>query len=192
MNILVLTWNYPPVVGGIEQVAHHTASGLRARGHDVRVVAPALPPNTPDSAAAGLPVCRAARPGIPRFLLHALSAGSRLIRNARPDVLLCPSLTSAPAAWILAKRFRVPYAVQIHGSDILLPRRAYQLAIAPLLSGARMLFANSRNTAGLLEMRGLDPARIRVVCPGVTPPPGPEADGPAPPLALHQGVDRGG
>lgn len=175
MNILVLTWNYPPVVGGIEQVAHHTASGLRARGHDVRIVAPALPPDTPDAAEAGLPVCRAARPGIPRFLVHAVLTGSRLIRESRPDVLLCPSLTSAPAAWLLSRRFRIPYAVQIHGSDILLPRRAYQLAIAPLLSGTRMLFANSRNTADLLERRGLDPARIRVVCPGVTPPPPPSA-----------------
>ena len=114
---------------------------------------------------------RAARPGILRFLLHAVSAGSRLIRQSRPDVLLCPSLTSAPAAWLLSRLVRVPYAILIHGSDILLPRRAYQFAIGPLLSNARMLFANSQNTADLLKRRRLDPGRIRVVCPGVTPPP---------------------
>ena len=173
MNVLMLTWNYPPVVGGIEQVAHHTAEGLRALGHDVRIVAPALPADAPEVADASIPVYRARRKGIPRFLLHAVTTGFRLARQSRPDVLLCPSLTSAPAAWLLARLLRIPYAVQIHGSDILLPRRIYQRAIAPLLSGASILFANSRNTARLLEKRGLDPARIRVVCPGVTPPPPP-------------------
>ncbi|MDD2239711.1 MAG: glycosyltransferase family 4 protein [Kiritimatiellae bacterium] len=175
MNVLMLTWNYPPVVGGIEHVAQHTADGLRALGHTVRVVAPPLPNEALEVAAPSAPVSRARRKGIPCFLLHAVTAGFRLARHSRPDVLLCPSLTSAPAAWLLSRLLRIPYAVLIHGSDILLPRRAYQLAITPLLSGARLLFANSRNTARLLETRGLDPARIRVVCPGVTPPPPPSA-----------------
>jgi hypothetical protein len=171
----MLTWNYPPTVGGIEQVAHHTAGGLFHRGHSVRVIVPALPAGLHEVTEYDIPLFRAGTPGIPHFLIHAVLSGCRLIRAARPNVLLCPSLTSAPAAWLLSRRFHIPYAIQIHGSDILLPRRAYQLAIAPLLSGARMLFANSRNTANLLEKRGLDPKRIRVVCPGVTPPPPPTA-----------------
>jgi phosphatidylinositol alpha-1,6-mannosyltransferase len=175
MNLLMLTWNYPPTVGGIEQVAHLTAVSLRDLGHDVRVIAPALPPDAPETADPSIPVCRARKQGIPRFLVHAVLTGRRLIRQSKPDVLLCPSLTSAPAAWMLSKLTRVPYAVQIHGSDILLPRRLYQAAIGPLLSGARMLFANSRNTANLLRKRGLNPDRIRVVCPGVTPAPPPSA-----------------
>ena len=175
MKLLMLTWNYPPTVGGIEQVAHHTAGGLFHRGHSVRVIVPALPAGLHEVTEYDIPLFRAGTPGIPHFLIHAVLSGCRLIRAARPNVLLCPSLTSAPAAWLLSRRFHIPYAIQIHGSDILLPRRAYQLAIAPLLSGSRMLFANSRNTANLLEKRGLDPKRIRVVCPGVTPPPPPTA-----------------
>lgn len=175
MKLLMLTWNYPPAIGGIEQVAHYTAVGLRDLGHDVRVIAPALPADAPETADPSIPVFRARHKGIPRFLLHAVFAGRRLIRQFKPDVLLCPSLTSAPAAWILSKLTRVPYAIQIHGSDILLPRRLYQFVISPLLSGAKRLFANSQNTAELLKRRGLDPARIRVVCPGVTPPPPPSA-----------------
>ena len=175
MKLLMLTWNYPPTVGGIEQVAHHTAGGLFHRGHSVRVIVPALPAGLHEVTEYDIPLFRAGTPGIPHFLIHAVLSGCRLIRAARPNVLLCPSLTSAPAAWLLSRRFHIPYAIQIHGSDILLPRRASQLAIAPLLSGARMLFANSRNTANLLEKRGLDPKRIRVVCPGVTPPPPPTA-----------------
>jgi len=172
MKILMLTWNYPPTVGGIEQVAFHTASGLRARGHRVDVIAAALPPGVADPAP---DIMRARRPGIPSFLLHALRSGLRRIRVDRPDIMLCPSLTSAPSAWLLHLVTRVPYAIQIHGSDILVPRALYQWAIRPLLRGACRLFTNSRNTADLLERRGYRTERIRVVCPGVTPPPPPSA-----------------
>ena len=174
MKILIPSWNYPPSVGGIEQVAHHAARGFHTLGHSVTVLAPAVasgavPPDDP------FPVLRASRPGIPAFLLHAASAARRIARTDRPDWLFCPALTSAPPAWILSKTRRIPYAVCIHGSDILLASRAYQLSISPLLSSARLLFANSKNTAALLEKRGIPSDRIRVVCPGVTPPPPPSA-----------------
>lgn len=172
MKILVCSWNYPPVVGGIEVVAEQVAEGLHALGHRVAVLAAALPAEMPE-VAGRVEVARAARKGIPRFLLHAVREGSRRLRKEKPDWILCPSLTSAPAAWWLSRRSGVPYAVLVHGSDILLQSKVYQAAIRPLLRGAALLFANSRNTADLLAKRGLDRARIRVVCPGVTPPPPP-------------------
>jgi phosphatidylinositol alpha-1,6-mannosyltransferase len=172
MKILVCSWNYPPVVGGIEVVAEQVAEGLHSLGHQVAVLAAALPEGARE-AAGSVEVARASRKGIPRFLLHAVREGARRIRRERPDWILCPSLTSAPAAWWLSKRFGVPYAVLVHGSDILLQSKLYQAAIRPLLRGAALLFANSRNTAELLAKRRLERGRIRVVCPGVTPPPPP-------------------
>lgn len=154
-------------------MAHHTTLELHRLGHEVSVLAAALPQGCAEPAEEGFPVRRAAKKGIPRFLLHAVREGARQIRRERPDWILCPSLTSAPAAWILSRRFRVPYAVLVHGSDILLASKLYQAAIQPLLRGAALLFANSRNTAELLAGRRLDRGRIRVVCPGVTPPPPP-------------------
>jgi phosphatidylinositol alpha-1,6-mannosyltransferase len=175
MKLLMLTWNYPPAVGGIEQVAYYTAASLSERGHSVAVVAPGLPPGTLETASLDMLPHRTRGTKIPSFLLQAFVAGLKLVRREKPDVLLCPSLTSAPAAWFLSKWTRIPYAIQIHGSDILVPQKWYQWAIAPLLSGSRMLFTNSQNTAELLKKRGLDSNRIRVVCPGVTPPPPPSA-----------------
>ena len=55
----------------------------------------------------------------------------------------------------------------VHGSDLLLESKAYQAGIRPLLKGARVVFANSRNTARLAREKGVEEARIRVVCPGV-------------------------
>ncbi|HAL91556.1 MAG TPA: hypothetical protein DCM68_00835 [Verrucomicrobia bacterium] len=171
MKLLMLTWNYPPTVGGIEQVAYYTATSLRDRGHSVDIVAAALPPNAQEIAdPAGAPH-RARKKGIPAFLVHAFCTGLKLARRHKPDALLCASLTAAPAAWLISKLTRIPYVVLIYGSDLVLPRRLYQWAIGPLLSGARRLFPISQNTMERLVRRGLDPSRIRLVSPGVTPPP---------------------
>lgn len=173
MRLLVLTWNYPPTVGGIEQVAFHMTEGLRGLGHDVPVIAAA---GGPDGARMPDPeskVYRAGRQGIPAFLLHAFVKGLSLVRRDRTDFILCPSLTSAPAAWLISRLTGVPYAVLIHGSDVVIARTLYQLFLPILLRGARLLFANSNNTAALIETKGINPERIRVVCPGVTPPPPP-------------------
>ena len=166
MKILVCSWNYPPVVGGIEVVAEQVAEGLHGLGHEVTVLAAALPAGAAE-AEGTVEVARAAKKGIPRFLLHAVREGGRRIRKERPDWIVCPSLTSAPAGWWLSKRYGVPYAVLVHGSDLLLESKAYQAGIRPLLKGARVVFANSRNTARLAREKGVEEARIRVVCPGV-------------------------
>lgn len=175
MKALMLTWNYPPTVGGIEQVAYYTATSLRGRGHSVEIVAAALPPDAQELAETADAPHRARKKGIPAFLVHALFTGLKLARQNHPDVLLCASLTAAPAAWLISKWTRIPYVVLIYGSDLVLPRRLYQWAIGPLLSGARMLFPISQNTMERLLRRGLAPSRIRLVSPGVTPPPPTEA-----------------
>ena len=170
MKILVCTWNYPPTVGGIEQVAHHTTLELHRLGHEMSVLAAALPEGGAEPADEGFPVRRAAKKGIPQFLLHAVREGARQIRMERPDWILCTSLTAAPAALVLSKRFHVPYAVLIYGSDLVLQSRLYQVAIRPLLKSARLLFPISRKTTELLLGKGVRQERVRLVCPGVIPP----------------------
>jgi phosphatidylinositol alpha-1,6-mannosyltransferase len=169
MKILVCSWNYPPVVGGIEQVSQQIAEGLHALGHQVTVLAAALPEGARETEG-GTEVSRAAKKGIPRFLLHAVREGARRIRKERPDWIFCTSLTSAPAGWVLSRRFRVPYAVVAYGSDLVLQSKVYQMAIRPLLRGARLVFPISRRTTDLLLGKGVKEERVRLVCPGVVPP----------------------
>ena len=76
MKILVCSWNYPPVVGGIEVVAEQVAEGLHGLGHEVTVLAAALPAGAAE-ADGTVEVARAAKKGIPRFLLHAVREGGR-------------------------------------------------------------------------------------------------------------------
>ncbi|MFH0881345.1 MAG: glycosyltransferase family 4 protein [Lentisphaerota bacterium] len=162
MRILFLTWNFPPVLGGIEYVAGHLHAGLKRRGHDVVVVTShaGTEPATPG-------VVRARRKGLGAYLLFALFEGFRQCRQFKPDVILCSTLVTGPAAYLLSRLFRRPYVVLVHGSDILRQGALYQWVVRWVLSHADQLTANSRLTANLLEQSGMCPEKISVIHPGV-------------------------
>ena len=161
MRILILSWNFPPALGGIEVVVDHLFNGLRHRGHEVRLLAPFA------EAAASPDVERAAKKGIPAYLRFCLSRGAALCRAFKPDVIVCGSIVSAPAAWWLSRRHKIPYVVLMHGSDILYGGRVYQTAVRFLTRRADRLAANSAGTRDLLVAAGCKPDRIGIVHPGV-------------------------
>lgn len=163
MNILLLAWNFPPTLGGIEYVAKHLHEGLLAAGHGVRVVAPFV-----EGVASGPDVARCPRPGLPAFLCYSFIKGYTLGRRLRPDVIVCPSVVTAPAAYLLSHLLRRPYVVLVHGSDILRRGRLYQPAVRFLLRKATRLAANSHYTKGLLQEAGCNPGLVHVIHPGVS------------------------
>lgn len=165
-KILILTWNYPPVIGGIESVMAHLHRGLAARGHAVRVVA-AAHPQADRQADRAQGVDRAPRPGLAWFLLYAFGRMLGAVIHDRPDVIVCGTLVPAVCAWPLARLRRIPYVVLVHGSDVLRGGRLYQWVVRRVLSGAQRLATNSRHTREILAEKGFAPARLRVVHPGV-------------------------
>lgn len=172
MNILFLSWNYPPVCGGIEQVVGHLSRGLASADHDVRVVTAAA-----EDAPAEEGVFRSPRRSVPNFLWYAATQGRRLVRESRPDVIVCGSITAAPAAWVLSLLLRVPYAVLVHGSDILHGGALFRLAVRVLLGGASGVAFNSGSTQRVAESLGLRVRNATVVYPGVAERPAPAAGG---------------
>lgn len=162
MKILMLSWNFPPVRGGIEDVVANLLEGLRAAGHEVRVItAHVAQANDPPA------VIRASRPGVRAFLLAAVGRGLALARVERPDVVLCGSVVAAPAAWVLRQRFGVPYLVLVHGTDVVRGGRLHRWAVRWLLRRAARIASNSANTLRLLEKMGLPAERVDVIHPGV-------------------------
>lgn len=163
MNLLFVTWNFPPAVGGIESMIGNLFYGLRARGHRVTAITSGNRKAAPEP-----DVIRATRPGVPAYLIHALLAGFRQCRRSRPDFILCGSLLSAPVAWLLALVFRKPWGLPLYGSDLTAGGAAYRLAIRFFISRADRLFPISRFTQSLAEKAGMDPARATIIHPGVT------------------------
>ncbi|MBW1787842.1 MAG: glycosyltransferase family 4 protein [Deltaproteobacteria bacterium] len=163
LRLLFLAWNFPPVLGGIEYVAKHLYAGLEAAGHDVRVVAP-YAEDTPVHSH----IFRCPRAGLRAFLWYAFAQGYRIGRRLRPDVIVCPSIVSAPAAFLLSSLLRCPYVVLVHGTDMLRKGRMYRGIVRFLVRGAGRLAANSRHTKKLLQATGCRSGRVKVIYPGVS------------------------
>ncbi len=166
MKLLMLTWNFPPAVGGMEVMIEQIFTGLQQRGHAVEVVttwADKRPP-TPG-------VHRAPRRGVPAYLLFCLRRGHQLCRTLRPDFILCGSLISAPVGWLLARLFRRPWGCPLYGSDLATGGRIHHWIARFLLRRADVLFPISRFTADLAVRRGARADRCVIIPPGVDPTP---------------------
>ena len=109
MKILMLSWNFAPVIGGLEDLVTQQFAGLRRLGNDVRVAtAHARDVARQDG------VLRAAKPGLAAYLFHALRTGWSLARSWQPDVILCGSVVTVPIGWLLSGWFGMPLVVIVN------------------------------------------------------------------------------
>jgi phosphatidyl-myo-inositol dimannoside synthase len=161
LRVLLLAWNYPPALGGIEDVACHLADSLRQSGFDLRVIARAgVADDTCD-------VFRPKRSGLLRFLLFSLRRGLGCCIRSRPDVIVCPGIVDAPVGIFLARLFRCRLLLLAHGSDIAHGGRMYRFLVRTLFRRADGVSANSANTVRLLSELGCRPERIYLIHPGI-------------------------
>jgi phosphatidylinositol alpha-1,6-mannosyltransferase len=161
-RVLVLAWNFPPAVGGMESVAMNLVAGLPRCGHEVFTIARYAPGRDSDAS-----IVRPSRPGLLAYQVFSFFAGWRRLRGAGADVLVCPGIASAPVAWCLSRRFRIPWLVLAHGSDVMHGGWWYRACMKFLFRRAAGVPANSGHTQELLLSVGCSPDRIRVIHPGV-------------------------
>jgi len=162
MNILFLTWNFPPTSGGIEYVMGHLFETFREKGHQVRVV------TARSEVAESRPnVHRVAGQSLLGYLWKSLLRARRLCRESKPDVIVCGTLLTAPAAWVMSKLYGVPFLVLIHGTDIIRGSALYRWVARWFVARASRLAANSENTRRLIEQAGIPGDRVDVIPPGV-------------------------
>jgi len=163
MKILMLSWNFPPTVGGIESLIGHLFEGLLRAGHRVDVITTAAPSvETRES------VYRAAGPGVPRFLSFSLVRGRHLCRESRPDLILCGSVVSVPVGLFLSKLYRIPFALISYGSDLVHPGWLCRPVSRWLFRRAPLVVAISNSTRELLLGIGVPSERITLIYPGVS------------------------
>lgn len=165
MKVLLITWNFPPVMGGIEELIGNVHQGLARRGVHLRVMT-SLPGNIPPLAPES-DVIRAPKSGLKAFVLFSLIRGLREAFRFRPDVILCGSLVAAPAGYLISRILRRPYLVITYGSDLVHGGRGYRLALRFFLRRAARLVAISHFTRSLYPQAGLNPASAVIIPPGV-------------------------
>lgn len=162
-RILVITRNLPPLKGGIERLLQHAVREL-GRLADCDVIGPAgCRPHVPTARQVW-----ELRPGLPWFHLRALAL---VLRSNTYDLVIAGNGLVAPLAGLAAGRNRCPYAVFVHGLDLIAPNVIYQRTFMPWIRRADVVIANSRYTAGLAEARRIAASRVTVIHPGVEMPP---------------------
>jgi phosphatidyl-myo-inositol dimannoside synthase len=154
-RILLLAGEYPPVVGGVGTFAANVARGLRLAGARVRTVT-SVPAN-------GFHDDESLR--IFTMLNHKFiklgslfAGGTVAVVRDRPDVILAAAWPHEGfTAYSLSETFGIPYAVMVHGTDIVQPRTRSPRgrAMTKILSSSSLLVANSNYTKNLLVKMGL-------------------------------------
>jgi glycogen(starch) synthase len=135
MRILMVSWEYPPVViGGLGRHVHHLATDLVAAGHEVVVLSrrptgtdPSTHPTT-DEMAEGVRVIAAAQdPHEFTFgtdmmawtlaMGHAMTRAGFVLRDWQPDIVHAHDWLVAHPAIALAEYFDVPMVSTIHATE---------------------------------------------------------------------------
>lgn len=162
MKILFLSWNFPPVLGGIEYVVEHLYNGLKEIGHTLFAITSHCETAEDEDS-----VQRCSRPGLKNYVIYSFIAAFKFCLKKKPDVIICGSIVTAPAAFVCSFFLGVPYVLLMHGSDILYGGKFYQFSVRFLVHRATRLAANSENTKRLLIEAGCKPEKIDVIYPGV-------------------------
>jgi len=135
VKILLVSWEYPPVViGGLGRHVHHLATELAAAGHDVVVLSrrptgtdPSTHPTT-DEVSDGVRVIAAAQDpheftfgtDMMAWVLamgHAMTRAGLALRDWRPDLVHAHDWLVAHPAITLAEYFDVPLVSTLHATE---------------------------------------------------------------------------
>lgn len=162
-RILLVTRNLPPLVGGMERLNWHMAEEL-AKVAEVRVVGPE---GSAALAPAGIAVQEVPLKPLWKFLWRARSLARSEARRWKPDLVLAGSGLTAPITRSAARACGARTAVYVHGLDVAVRHLAYRAIWLPAIRCADRVIANSHATAELCRVVGVEPARVRIVHPGV-------------------------
>ena len=128
-RILILSWEYPPIVaGGLARHVHKLSEALVARGVEVHVLTRGARDHVAEELRGGVHILRVAEPPMPRDLdafvawvegmnAHMHAAGRQLGTRLCPDVVHGHDWLVAGAAAALAERLRCPYLTTIHATE---------------------------------------------------------------------------
>lgn len=162
-KVLLVTRNFPPLVGGMERYNERIFEQL-GRSFETSLAGPQgadayLSPDIPVGAA---PI----RP-LPFFLMRILCVGLAMARRLRPNVIIAGSGLTAPIAWLIGRLFGARVLVFLYGLDLVVANAWYQAIWLPLIRACDGFLPISEYTRSLAVAKGISAHRMRIVRPGV-------------------------
>jgi phosphatidylinositol alpha-1,6-mannosyltransferase len=162
-RVLVVSPDYPPAKGGIQILTHRVVENFTEI--DPTVVTLGSAGFAEFDRALPFTIHRVPVSPLPRALdvmrLNAVAA--RIGVRMRPDVILCAHIIASPAAAAVARMTGAPYLQYLHAKEVGARPALARFAVRR----ADAIVAVSRYTRGLALHAGADPAKIRLVHPGV-------------------------
>lgn len=165
-GVLLVTRNFPPVLGGMERLMHHVYLELE-RGFEVTLLGPQ---GCENYARPGLRVFTCPLSPIAIFLSCLQWRAYRIARETRPDLVIAGSGVAAPAALCAARSIGKPVICYLHGLDLVARDPVYQRMFIPLIRRCDRFIVNSRNTARLAREIDIASSSIEILHPGVAMP----------------------
>lgn len=159
---LLVTRNFPPLLGGMESVNQHLLEALQPSWR----IALCGPAGCSDHVPPATQVRQSRSKPLYRFLLATLWNAIRQARELRPQWIIAGSGLTAPIAWLAAKFSGAKMAVYLHGLDVVVPSRVYQWLWLPFIRRSDLALVNSRHTATLAQNAGVKEAKMHVLNPG--------------------------
>jgi phosphatidylinositol alpha-1,6-mannosyltransferase len=158
---LYLSYNFPPKLGGLEQVAYHSFRALSEIG-DVTVLAQA----TDGYIDTDKNVLRATRVGLFNFFGFLFARGRQAVLREKFDLVVASSALLALPTFYLAKLGGAKSVIIIHGLDVVYPSLVYQMAMRFSLANVDLVLANSKATKNEAVTRGVLESQIEIIHPG--------------------------
>lgn len=172
---LLVTRNFPPLVGGMERLNQHLLNSLAPEWR----LALCGPRGAAAFATPGAAVGEAAIRPLPSFLAWTAVLAAQVALTRKPRLVVAGSGLCAPIAWIAGRLCGAQTAVYLHGLDIIVPSKLYQFAWLPFIRRCDIVIVNSANTSRLAQASGVPVSRISILNPGATIPELDAAAGPA-------------
>ena len=160
--MLLVTRNFPPLLGGMEKVNQHLLGALQPAWR----TALCGPAGCADYAQSHTEIRQGPVKPLPLFLVATLWRAMRLAWRRKPEWVIAGSGLTAPIAWLAARCAGGRAAVYLHGLDIVAPSRVYQWLWLPFIRRCDLALVNSTNTASLAQRAGVQSRTTHVLHPG--------------------------
>ncbi|MHA3062249.1 glycosyltransferase family 4 protein [Acinetobacter sp. ANC 4641] len=169
-NILIITRNLPPLIGGMERLNWHIADELSKQNKVTIISHSAAKKLAPKN----VKFYEAPLSPLPLFLILSFIRAFWICITQPTDTLFAGSGLTAPIVVILAKVFRKKSIVYIHGLDIGTNNKIYNLCWVPFIRHASQVIANSSPTYQLCIQKNISKEKMSIIHPGVSYPPKPK------------------
>ncbi|MFH2139021.1 MAG: glycosyltransferase family 4 protein [Candidatus Omnitrophota bacterium] len=163
-RILLITRNFPPLVGGMERLVWHAYKELNTQ-YCCSVIGPSGCPQkiAAKDIALGCPSHPASL-----FLSTAMIKALYHSSTHKPSLCIGGSGLVAPITTTIGSIRKIPTLTFVHGLDLIVNNNIYQKFFIPAIRNSDIIIANSNNTAQLAEASGIAKGKIRIIHPGVT------------------------